>query len=192
MKDDKKDKDIEKLKEQCGEYLNGWKRAKADLINYKKEVEKRSQELREFMMAGVVLDILPIHDHFKKALSHAPLQENEKTKKQYNPSTPLGVSNNITIEQSDNEAVNIQDVPKEFTDWFEGIKHIKSQLDKFLKDRGVAEIKTIGEKFNPELHEAVSKRKVEGTESDIILEEVSSGYKMNGKVIMPAKVVVSE
>ena len=155
MKDHKKLEDIKKLTKQCDEYLNGWKLAKANLENYKKNTEKRQQEFREFMAADLVLDILPVHNHFKESLKHIP--DNDKKK-----------------------------------DWVVGITHIKSQLDKFLKDRGVEEIKTVGEKFNPELHEAVSKRKDKNLESDIILEECSTGYIMNGKVIMAAKVIVSE
>ena len=60
------------------------------------------------------------------------------------------------------------------------------------KNIGIEEIKTVGEKFNPELHHAVSKEKVEGKESGTILEEVGAGYKMHDKVIEPAKVKVAE
>ena len=155
MKDSKKIDKLEELKEQCNEYLNGWKRAKADLANFKKDTEKRQQEIREFMAADLVLDILPIHDHFKRSLEHIPEEDQKK-------------------------------------DWVIGIMHIKSQLDKFLKDRGIEEIKTVGEEFNPELHEAVSNHKSENSESNIITKEVSTGYTMNGKVIQPAKVIVSE
>ena len=155
MKDSKKLDELKKLKEQAQEYLNGWKRAKADLANYKKDVEKRSAELREFLIADTILEILPIHNNFKRSLEHIP----EQDKKQ---------------------------------EWVVGITHIKSQLDKLLKDRGVAEIKTINEKFNPELHEAVGKRKAKEQESDVILEECSTGYTMNGKVIMAGKVIVAE
>ena len=39
---------IEKLKQECEEYLNGWKRAKADLSNYKKDELKRWEEFARF------------------------------------------------------------------------------------------------------------------------------------------------
>ncbi|MBU4332406.1 nucleotide exchange factor GrpE [Patescibacteria group bacterium] len=174
MKDSKKLDELKKLKKQCDEYLNGWKRAKADLANYKKDIEKRSQELREFMAADLILDILPIHDHFKKALAHAS-----------------DVSN-VTIEQLNNKDKENGKPVNEQNTWLEGIRHIKSQLDKFLKDRGVEEIKTVGEKFSPEFHEAVSKHQEKGKESDTILKECSAGYTMNGRVIVPAKVIVAE
>ena len=50
-KKDKKEKpqsEIEKCKKQAEEYLDGWKRAKADLINYKKRQEEISGEFVKF------------------------------------------------------------------------------------------------------------------------------------------------
>ena len=159
-KHSKKD-ELKKLEEQCNEYLNGWKRAKADLANFKKDTEKNQQEFRDFIVSDVILDLLPIHDNFKKALA----------------SNYLESSSNIS---------------NDFKAWVEGIKHVKTQLDKFLKERGIQEIKTLGEKFNPELHEAVGQCPAKGTESGIITKECSAGYVMNGKVIMVAKVIIAE
>jgi len=60
-----------------------------------------------------------------------------------------------------------------------------------LLEMGVEKIKTVGERFNFELHEAVEM--VDGgAESGIITEEVQSGYKLNNKVIRPAKVKVAK
>ena len=73
-----------------------------------------------------------------------------------------------------------------------GLRRLRSNLRIFLKNYGIEEIKTVGEKFNPEFHEAVSKEKKEGVESDIIISEVSSGYIMKGNVLTAAKVVVAE
>jgi len=73
--------------------------------------------------------------------------------------------------------------------WVQGIEYIKKQFGNILTNYGVEEIKTIGEKFDPNLHEAVGEE--EGGEAGVILKEVSGGYKMGEKVIMPAKVIVS-
>lgn len=79
-------------------------------------------------------------------------------------------------------------VPEEEKDsaWMQGIRHIQDNLNKILQENGVEEIKTVGEKFNPELHEAV---KGEGEE---IVQEVSTGFKLNGQVVRPAKVIINE
>jgi len=83
----------------------------------------------------------------------------------------------------------IPDKDKE-NDWLKGIAHIKKQFEEAMKSLGIEEIKTKGEKFNPELHEAVDKAKSE-QEEDMIIKEVQAGYKLNGRVIIPAKVIVS-
>lgn len=86
---------------------------------------------------------------------------------------------------------HIPDDQKELP-WVVGITQIKKQFEDLLKQYDIEEIKTTGESFNPEFHEAVGKEKKDGTESDMIISEVSSGYTMKGKVIIPAKVIVSE
>src|SRR3989344_875881 len=70
--------------------------------------------------------------------------------------------------------------------WSDGVLKIVQQLEKTLLEMGIEKIKSVGEKFNHECHEAVEM--VEGGESGKIIEEVQAGYKLNGKVIRPAKV----
>jgi len=75
--------------------------------------------------------------------------------------------------------------------WVTGFSYIKKQLEDFLKSNGVEEIKTVGEKFDHAIHEAIESRHEEDQADDIILEERKAGYKLNGKVIQVAKVVVN-
>src|SRR4249920_1624 len=49
-----------------------------------------------------------------------------------------------------------------------------------------------GEKFDPEQHEALSAQPAEGTESGVVLETVEKGYRLDGQVLRPARVVVSK
>jgi len=71
-----------------------------------------------------------------------------------------------------------------------GFLHIKTQLEDFLGSQGVEEIKTIGEKFDPNFHEIVGEIETKDKESDVIIEEVQKGYKINGRLLRPAKVKV--
>ena len=48
------------------------------------------------------------------------------------------------------------------------------------------------EKFDPELHEALSAQPAEGTDSGVVLETVEKGYRLNGQILRPARVVVSK
>ncbi|MCX6782073.1 MAG: nucleotide exchange factor GrpE [Candidatus Magasanikbacteria bacterium] len=76
--------------------------------------------------------------------------------------------------------------------WLEGVKHVLKQFADILKNHGVEEIKTVGEKFNPELHEAVGYEPMEGVGEDEIIKEISSGFKMGERVIRAAKVIVTK
>lgn len=151
-KNEENNNELEACKKQAEEYLNGWKRAKADYINLKNETEAAKMEVVVYATAGMLTKILPVYDGLKKACA----MENGGDK------------------------------------WAEGILNIKKQFEDLFKSLGVEEIKTVGEEFNPEFHDAVGREKREGVESDIIVEEVGGGYTMNGKTIIAAKVIVSE
>ena len=56
--------DIEKLKEECEEYLNGWRRAKADQINLQKDEMKRLEEIMKYANENLIKDLLLILDSF--------------------------------------------------------------------------------------------------------------------------------
>ncbi|MDD2758351.1 MAG: nucleotide exchange factor GrpE [Patescibacteria group bacterium] len=76
--------------------------------------------------------------------------------------------------------------------WMDGVKHVLKQFADILKNHGVEEIKTVGEKFNPELHEAVGHEPSDNAEEDEIIREISGGYTMGGRVIKAAKVIVAK
>ena len=73
----------------------------------------------------------------------------------------------------------------------EGIKQLYNQLLSVLKNNGLEQIKALGEKFNPELHEVIETIKSDKGEG-IVVEEVQKGYKLHGKVIRPSKVKVGK
>ncbi|NCN07320.1 nucleotide exchange factor GrpE [Candidatus Falkowbacteria bacterium] len=77
-------------------------------------------------------------------------------------------------------------------DWVIGLEHIKKQFQEFLKKYKIEEIKTVGEKFNHNCHEAVAHEDNDKYESDMVFAEVQPGYTLNGKILMPAKVKVSK
>ena len=83
----------------------------------------------------------------------------------------------------DNFEKAVKEIPEQ------GLLQIQKQFQDFLKRYGVEEIKSFGQKFDPSLHEVVGEAM--GGESDIIIEETQKGYKLNGKVIRPAKVKIN-
>jgi molecular chaperone GrpE len=70
--------------------------------------------------------------------------------------------------------------------WAKGVAMSVKMLKEILKQEGLEETETLGQ-FDPLLHEAVDSR--EG-EHDKVLEIVETGYKLHGKILRPARVVV--
>lgn len=75
----------------------------------------------------------------------------------------------------------------------EGLEPLYNQFLKVLKASGLEEIEPLGETFSPHEHEALGAVKTEKKDEDHkVLEVLQKGYKLNGKVIRPAKVKVGE
>lgn len=159
--DEIKPSDLAELQAQCQEYLNGWRRAQADYQNLKKEQEKEKMEFIKFATTGLLLEILPVYDHLKLALKHVQPAEQDK-------------------------------------EWVKGVEHIKNQFKKVLADNGITEIKSVGEKFNPAEHEAVEEKSENRNQKsgeleeneETVKKEIKAGYKLHGKVLYPAKVII--
>lgn len=75
--------------------------------------------------------------------------------------------------------------------WLSGIQHVLQQFKKVLTEAGLSEIETIGKQFDPLTMEAIEKKETEDTkQSGTVAEEVKGGYKLQDKVITPARVIV--
>ena len=90
----------------------------------------------------------------------------------------------------DNLQLALAHAPKDLAghEYVKGVQGVVKQFDKAMTDLGVQRIKTVGEVFDPSLHEAVS---VEGDGSvEIISEELQPGYKIGNDIIRHARVKV--
>lgn len=70
--------ELEECKKTSEEYLNGWKRAKADLINYKREESQRFADMAKYSRQNFIFQILPILDNLFLTAKEMPkeLMEN--------------------------------------------------------------------------------------------------------------------
>jgi molecular chaperone GrpE len=73
-----------------------------------------------------------------------------------------------------------------------GVKMIHSQLKTVLTDSGVQEIDAAGQKFDPNLHEAVSQQESNEVDEGNVLQQLRKGYKFNERLVRPATVVVAK
>jgi len=150
-----KNKELEQCRKEKDDYLAGWQRARADFLNYKKEQNKRVEEVLRFANLDLILKLLPVLDNFD------------------------------LIERKLSEKLKSDENVK-------GVLQIKIQILDFLKNQGIEEIKSAGEKFDPNFHEAIEEVEVKDKESGVVAEEIQKGYRLYGRVIRPTKVKVSK
>jgi len=163
-------KDCEKHKAESEEYKAGWQRALADYKNLQNEINTRRGEWAQMSETQILEEFIPVYENFKKAFYHHP---------EVNP---------------DNEE------HKTFKNWIDGIGFIMKQFESVLKAHGVEEVKTVGEKFDPNFHEAISALAPESDdsvqgknqESGMVVKELEGGYKVGDKVIKAAKVIINK
>ncbi len=180
---------VEELESKAQEYLNGWKRAKADYLNREREIEREKIDWVKFANLELILNLLPILDSFEASIKQPATTEAQNIATAESQKNSESQRLQATSESQNRPSASQRSQGSEIQrlqGWVKGILKVKEQLEDFLKSQGVEKIKTIGEKFNPELHEAVGKRG-EGGE---IIEEVQSGYLMHGQTIRPAKVII--
>ncbi len=163
---DKLKKYKEKLKncqKERQEYLDGWQRSKADYLNSKRRMEEEREHENERNAAHFIEKLLPLCDSFDLALANFSGQNNDQKEAK-------GNSKN---------------------DWRTGVEQIYNQLRTVLKSYTVEVLTPLGEAFNPHFHEAVSEVPVtDSAKHHIILDVLQNGYRVGGRLIRPAKVVV--
>jgi len=72
-------KELEEIRKESIEHLNGWKRAKADYLNREREISREKVDWVKFANLELILKLLPTLDAFDQSLKHVPddLKDNE-------------------------------------------------------------------------------------------------------------------
>ncbi len=72
----------------------------------------------------------------------------------------------------------------------EGLRLIRQRLSNLLESHGVTPFRSVGEKFDPEVHEGMSLVDCDGREPGTVHQEYLRGYLCNGRLLRPARVTV--
>jgi molecular chaperone GrpE len=73
-----------------------------------------------------------------------------------------------------------------------GVLLVFRSLREALSRHGIEAVDPTGEKFDPNLHEALSAQPADGVESGVVVETMQKGYRLGEQLIRPARVVVAE
>ena len=157
--------DLEELAAKAGkadEYLELAQRTRADFDNYRKRATREAAVAQERGIAKLAKELLPAVDNLDRALEAA-----------------AGASADGAPQ--DNGTVNL----------VSGIKLVHEDVIAALARAGIERFSPEGERFDPQMHEAVAQMPVEGAESGTVVEVYQRGYRLGEVVIRPARVVVA-
>lgn len=161
------DTELENEEEMTGEKLKKL-RAKA-----KKSEEEKMAAMED--LARAKADFL----NARRRLDDERIADRERTKLQFVEDI-LPLCDSFAMALSDK---SFQELPENLK---KGVLGINMQLSSILKGYGIEEIGKIGENFDPSVHEALADNGGEHKVSEVL----QKGYKLNDRIIRPAKVIV--
>jgi molecular chaperone GrpE len=163
------DADLDELlaetKRERDEYLELARRTKADFENYRRRAARDAEEAERRGRSALARELVPALDNLERALR----------------------ASGIDPDAAEDEAPDAEDGGG----LAHGVRLTYRDLRATLERAGVEAYDPRGERFDPTWHEALATRAEEGTEPGVVLETVEKGYRLDGQVLRPARVVVS-
>ena len=157
--------DLEQLTakaEKADEYLELAQRTRADFENYRKRAAREAAAAQERGITKLAKELLPAVDNLDRAVQAAAAVGADG-----------GAGDNGT------------------TTLVSGIKLVHKDVIAALARAGIEGFSPVGERFDPQFHEAVAQLPIEGAESGTVVEVYQRGYRLGEFVIRPARVVVA-
>jgi molecular chaperone GrpE len=154
---------VAEVADERDKYLELAQRTKADFENYRKRMARENAAAQDRGVAKVAKELLPALDHLAHALKAASTQPTSS---------------------SDSESGH--------TDVVKGFAMVAGEITAALQRAGIEAFTPLGEKFDPNEHEAMTAQPSEDAESGTVIEVYQQGYRLNGQVLRPARVVVAE
>ena len=156
-----------------------------------KEKTEEKQEKKDCIIDPKQQELDELNDRYKRVLAEFENFKKRSGKEReslYNMILADIVSSILPILDNLENAVKVESKDEEYK---KGIELVLKQFQDTLKSKGVEEIKTVGETFDPELHEAVSSVQDDTKGEKEIVQEYRKGYRIGTKVIRHSMVVVA-
>jgi len=154
------DAKMAELEAQLAETRDQLLRKAADFENFRKRMNQEKQSAIEFANQSLLLDIIPIIDDFDRAI------------------------------QSAQASAELAELPAGKA-MLDGIAMIEKRLTGQLEAKwGLKQFNSVGEPFDPNIHEAMLMERSPDVEEPVVQEELARGYLLKDRVIRTAKVKV--
>jgi molecular chaperone GrpE len=147
---------------EAAKYLELAKRTQADFENYRKRMARENAAAAERGAAKLAKELLPALDHLELALKAAAGHDAQ-------PTSSAGTG-----------------------DVIKGFALVRDELLAALAKSGIQAFSPAGEPFDPNEHEAMAQQPSEDAESGTVLEVYQQGFRINGQILRPARVVVAQ
>lgn len=157
-------------------------------LNEKQEVDEKEKNYKDMVPKQ---EYEELEDRHKRILAEFENFKKRSTKEReglYHSILSDVVEVILPVVDNLENAVKVETQDEEYK---KGIELVLKQFKDVLASKGVEEIKTVGETFDPELHEAVSSIQDENLGEKEIAQEYRKGYKIGSRVIRHSMVVVA-
>ena len=153
----------------AAEYLALAQRSQADFENFRKRSAREAALASDRGMSRLAKELLPALDHLELALRSAEASAGQSPERSRDP----------------------QGRERGGGELLDGIRLVQNELIGALARVGIQAFSPQGEPFDPSEHEAMASQPVEGAEAGTVAEVYQQGYRLNGAVLRPARVVVA-
>ncbi|KAK3946414.1 GrpE protein [Diplogelasinospora grovesii] len=157
-------KQLEAKEAEVRDWKDKFMRSVADFRNLQDRMQREMKSARDFAIQKFAKDLVDSVDNFDRALSMVP---EEKLK-------------------PENKTEHTQDL----VNLYDGLKMTETILIQTLEKHGLLRFDPNGEKFNPNEHEATFMTPMPDKEDNTVFHVQQKGFKLNGRVLRPAKVGV--
>lgn len=155
----KKEKQEQESKE---EFYDKFLRAKAELDNYRKRVEKEKSDLMQYSKEDILQKLLPLYDIILKA--------------------------EIEINSDKDKKTEHEKLEKITT----GLNMVFAEFTKLFNSEKITTMDTLNKPYDHEKHEVLTTIPTDEKKDGLVLEEIEKGFMIGDKVLRTAKVVVGK
>lgn len=153
-----------------------------DITKLQAELEKIKSDSQEYR--DRYLRTLADFDNFRK-------RQRDETSRLVSSAKEEIIASWLQILDNFRRAVQSAEDQHDYDSLVEGVSLTTKQMDELIEKQGVEPIESVGQEFNPELHEAMMRSETDDYPENTVIEEFEKGYTINGKVIRPARVRVA-
>lgn len=164
---------------------------KKEELEEKKNLEQEKEEKKNHKDMVPKQDYDELDDRYKRILAEFENYKKRNAKEReglYNSILSDIIEGLLPIVDNLENAVKVETSDESYK---QGVELVLKQFKDVLTSKGVEEIKSLGETFDPELHEAVSSVQDDSKGEKEIVQEYRKGYKIGSRVIRHSMVVVA-